>query len=304
MLRYTNIVKISYIHNSHVSYLFLAVCHLFVNFAASFFTENSIMAVALKIITGNLKMMVSNLKMMMSDLNIIFKSCLFLVFVPHIIPPQVQSYPYHYVRNQHHRVIDIGHQQDVDHTERAGHAQQCEHGLPRGQPDGKEFMVDVVLVRFKRVPAFAYTYHDYPDNIEGGNDQGTEGYDKSAFGIRGDIRIDLAVFDGKETQRITQGKAAGVPHENLPGTLGAAEHVVIEERDKDTESGDGKHGIAPQALVDEEKSEDEQGNAAQAGGKPVNAVYQVDGIGDENYGEDGERHADAGGQRMDAEQAV
>ena len=167
-------------------------------------------------------------------------------------------------------------------------------GLPRGQPDGKEFMVDVVLVRFKRVPAFACTYHDYPDNIEGGNDQGTEGYDKSAFGIRGDIRIDLAVFDGKETQRITQGKAAGVPHENLPGTLGAAEHVVIEERDKDTESGDGKHGIAPQALVDEEKSEDEQGNAAQAGGKPVNAVYQVDGIGDENYGEDGERHADAG----------
>lgn len=39
MLRYTNIVKISYIRNSHVSYLFLAVRHLFLNFAASFFLQ-------------------------------------------------------------------------------------------------------------------------------------------------------------------------------------------------------------------------------------------------------------------------
>ena len=39
MLTYMNNVNKSSIRNSHVSYLFLAVRHLFLNFAASFFLQ-------------------------------------------------------------------------------------------------------------------------------------------------------------------------------------------------------------------------------------------------------------------------
>lgn len=224
--------------------------------------------------------------------------------VPQVVPPQIQPYPDYNVGNQHDGVVDIGHQEDVDRTEGARHAQQADHGSARRQPDGKELMMDVVLVRFEGAFPLAETDQDHTDDVEGRDNQRTEGDDKSAFGIRGHVRIDLAVFDGKETNRISQREAAGISHKNLPRTLGAAEDIVIEERDEHAKGGDGQHGIAPQPLVDEEECEDEQGNAAQSRSQPVDAVYQVDGVGDEDDGEHGEGHTDIGRQRMDAEQAV
>lgn len=114
-------------------------------------------------------------------------------------------------------------------------------------------MMDMVLVRLERAVSLADADQDDTHHIERRNNHSAESYEKGAFGVRHDIRVVLAVLYGKETEGITQGKASRIAHENLAGTLHTAEHVVIEERHKHAESTGRKHGIAPQALADEQE---------------------------------------------------
>lgn len=125
-------------------------------------------------------------------------------------------------------------------------------------------MMDMVLVRLERTVSLADADQDDTHHIERRNNHSAESYEKGAFGVRHDIRVVLAVLYGKETEGITQGKASRIAHENLAGTLHTAEHVVIEERHKHAESTGRKHGITPQALADEQESENQQCHTAQA----------------------------------------
>ena len=221
-----------------------------------------------------------------------------------MVPPEMEGRPDHDIGNQQHSAVDIADQQDVDQAEGAGHQQQADHGTSRRKADGQELVVDVVLVRLERVAPVAKAEHHDPHDIEGGDDERGERDEESIVRIGLGHRIGLGILHGQEAQGIAQRQAARVAHEDLAGTLGAAEHIVVEEGDQHSERGGCQHGVAPHPFLDEQAREHQQGHAAQARSQAVDAVDEVDGISDEHYHKDGEGHAYPRGKLMDAQQAV
>lgn len=165
-------------------------------------------------------------------------------------------------------------------------------------------MMNMVLVRFERALATANTNHHHTDHIERRDNQRTESNHESTFGIRGDIRIVLAVFDGKEREHIAQSQAARITHKNLTGTFRTAEDVIVKERDQHTERGKGEHAVRPKFFLHEQEAKDKQGNAAQTGGKTVDTVNQIDGIGDKDNQKNRKRHTYPGRKGIQAEKTV
>lgn len=162
----------------------------------------------------------------------------------------------------------------------------------------------MVLVRLERALATANTNHHHTDHVERRDNQRTESNHESTFGIRGDIRIVLAVFDGKEREHIAQSQAARITHKNLTGTFRTAEHVIVKERDQHTERGKGEHAVRPKFFLHEQEAEDKQGNAAQTGSKTVDTVNQIDGIGDKDNQKNRKRHTYPGRKGIQAEKPV
>lgn len=227
-----------------------------------------------------------------------------LFSIPQIIPPQIQPCPNHDIGYQHHRIIHIRHQQYIDGTKGTGHTKKTQHRFPRRQAYRQQFVVDMVLVRLKRAATLTNAEQNHADHIERRNNQRAESYDEGTFRAGCQIQIVLAVLYGKETERVAQGQASRIAHENLAGTLHTAEHVVIEERYKHTESTRRKHGITPQTIIYEQVCKNQQRHAAQTGSKAVDTVYQIDGIGYEYNDQDSKRHTDIRRQFVYAEQTV
>lgn len=93
-----------------------------------------------------------------------------------------------------------------------------------------------------------------------------------------------AIFDDEEAENVSQCQTSGVAHKYLASAVGIAKYIVGEERDQDTYTDKGQQGINPLLVVNEDNSQNGKGNHTQTGGKSVDSVNQVDGIGDE-YGQ-------------------
>ena len=113
-----------------------------------------------------------------------------------------------------------------------------------------------------------------------------------------------AVSHGEQAQQIAQHQAARVAHEYLPAPRGIAEHVVGKEGNQHTDADKGHQGVDPPVEIDEQSPEHGQGYHAQSGCQAVDAVYQVDGVGDEHYQYQRERHTEERGKPVDAEESV
>ena len=59
-----------------------------------------------------------------------------LPLLDQIVPPQVQGHPDDNVDHEQQGAVDVGHQQDVDQAEEAGHRHQADHGTTGRQADG------------------------------------------------------------------------------------------------------------------------------------------------------------------------
>ena len=227
-----------------------------------------------------------------------------LPLLDEIVPPQVQGHPDDDVDHEQQGAVDVGHQQDVDQAEEAGHRHQADHGTTGRQADGKQLMMDVILVGLEGVAAIAQAVEHHPDDVERRQQQGAEGDEEGVVRRDDHRRGILAILDGQETEGIAQRQAARIAHEDLAGAVGIAENVVIEEGNEDAEGGGRKHGIAPQPFLDEQAGENEQGYPAQTGRQSVDTIDEVDGIGDEHHRENSKGNGDEVRQLMDAQQTV
>ena len=162
----------------------------------------------------------------------------------------------------------------------------------------------MILVRKERVLLVPEAVHHYAHHIEQGDDQ--RGESQHHVGVPGylRLRVGTAQVDNQQADDVAQNQAARVAHEQLVAALGVAEHVVEPERDYYPESGESQQGIQLVALYRADDPQYEKGNAAQPGGQTVNAVYQVDGVGDIDHHEQGEQDSQCYRQCMDAEQAA
>lgn len=93
-----------------------------------------------------------------------------------------------------------------------------------------------------------------------------------------------AVFDDKEAENVSQCQTSGVAHKDLASAVGIAKYIVGEEGDQNAYTDKGQQGIDPLLVMNEDDSQNGKGNHTQAGSQSVDAVNQVDGIGDE-YGQ-------------------
>lgn len=150
-------------------------------------------------------------------------------------------------------------------------------------------------------PAKYDTYH-----IKGRDEQDAEGdkQGRTQDFFSGNSSGVHAVFDDKEAENISQCQTSGVAHKDFASAVGIAEYIVGEEGDQDTYTDKGQQGINPLLVVNEDDSQNGKGNHTQTGGKSVDSVNQVDGIGDEYGQQHGQGDSYIGGNLVNSEKPV
>lgn len=113
-----------------------------------------------------------------------------------------------------------------------------------------------------------------------------------------------AVFDDEEAENVSQCQTSGVTHKDFASAVGIAKYVVREKGNQDAYTNKGQQGINPLLVVNEDNSQNGKGNHTQAGGKSVDAVNQVDGIGNEYGQQHGQGNSYTCGNLVNPEKSV
>jgi len=145
-------------------------------------------------------------------------------------------------------------------------------------------VVDVGLVGMEWMSLSADASQHHTDDIQTGNQQDAECHDNGGtVGLQCLGTEEHAVLDDQEAQDETERQAAGVAHENLPAPLGVAEEVIEEEGYQRTHTDECHLGVEPHFIHGKNNTEHTECHDADAGSQTIDAVDEVDGIGDEYY---------------------
>lgn len=113
-----------------------------------------------------------------------------------------------------------------------------------------------------------------------------------------------AVFDDKEAENVSQCQTSGVAHKDFTSAVGIAKYIVREKGNKDAYTDKGQQGIDPLLVMNEDDSQNGKGNHTQAGSQSVDAVNQVDGIGNEYGQQHGQGNSYTCGNLVNPEKSV
>ena len=149
----------------------------------------------------------------------------------------------------------------------------------------------MALVGKERIAVLAQTQHIHAHHVETRDDERRE---REHHGVDVDMvsnRMCGEELDTHYREYETDGERTGVTHENLTVLLHVAEHIVIEKRHEDTESGKRDAGKSIFTYYQERHAVDYRSYRAQARGQTVNTVDKIDGVDEEHYHESSERHS-------------
>ena len=121
--------------------------------------------------------------------------------------------------------------------------------------------------------------------------------------VHGGARAHRALH-AKKGQDETQHQAARVAHEYLGVAALIAKEIEEEEREKHADKPRHQKRISQMPTRGEIEEKARQGHERKGGGKPVNAIHQVDGVANEDHQHNSERHARGEGYPVNAEKAV
>lgn len=88
------------------------------------------------------------------------------------------------------------------------------------------------------------------------------------------------------------------------GMFCIVEDVIVKERDQYIECGKGEYVVCLKFFLYEQEVEDKQGNVVQIGGKIVDIVNQIDGIGDKDNQKNCKRYIYLGRKGIQVEKIV
>ena len=108
----------------------------------------------------------------------------------------------------------------------------------------------------------------------------------------------------KKGQDETQHQAARVAHEYLGVAALITKEIEEEEREKHADKPRHQKRISQMATRGEIEEKARQGHERKGGGKPVNAIHQVDGVANKDHQHNSERHARGEGYLVNTEKAV
>lgn len=104
--------------------------------------------------------------------------------------------------------------------------------------------------------------------------------------------IHRAQVNHQETDNVAQRQRPRITHKELPTPHGISKHVVEPERDNHTQRRNAEQGEGKQMEPDVQSRQRHQRDSAEPRSQTVDAVNQVDGIGNIHHDEHGERHAE------------
>lgn len=150
-------------------------------------------------------------------------------------------------------------------------------------------------------PAKNHAHH-----IKRGNKQDAEGNEQGRTQnfFSGNGSGVHAIFDDEETENVSQCQTSGVTHKDFASAVSIAKYIVGKEGNQDAYTDKGQQGIDPLLVVNEDDSQNGKGNHTQAGGKSVDAVNQVDGIGNEYGQQHGQGNSYTCGNLVNPEKSV
>lgn len=217
---------------------------------------------------------------------------------------EVHKGPKNNVQTQKQGDVDAGNEPGVETDEEEGYQEDGQHGGMRRKAGMQQLVMEMVLVGQERALVLAQTVHDYADHIEQGNDEGGKGDNHIFIAATGMSGVDNGEMNNEKAQHIAQHKATGIAHEYLVAALCVAKHIVEPEGDEDSQRGKSQLGIDVLLAPDMHKTQSKEGDAAEAGSQTVDAIDEVDGVGDINHDENGDEDAQQRGQFVDAENAA
>lgn len=165
-------------------------------------------------------------------------------------------------------------------------------------------VVDVGLVGFEHAFAVEFPLERHADDVDAGQEHEGEGDEQGFFAVgEAACFVRHLVLDGEVGNHIAQEEAAGIAHEGLEPS-----HFSVEVEEEEGEGGSGEadadeaEEVGVQLVVQVgEGAQDEEGDA---GGQSVDAVYEVDGVDNQQDDEDGEWVANPKGYLVHAEESV
>ena len=171
-------------------------------------------------------------------------------------------------------------------TKAGRHQLNSNECLTRREPHIQKFMMNMSLVGQEEWFTVTCPAKYHAHYIERGNKQDAEGnkQGRTQDFFSGNGSGVHAVFDDKEAENVSQCQTSGVAHKDFTSAVGIAKYIVGEKGNQDAYTDKGQQSIDPLLVVNEDNSQNGKGNHTQTGGKSIDAVNQVDGIGDE-YGQ-------------------
>ena len=228
----------------------------------------------------------------------------FLFYTDSMIDGKVNKCPQDDVHYQQDIDVQEVHQPQVHSDKEQRNQQDAHHRAPNPKSSTYQFVVDMVLVRQERVLMVAQPVEDHSSDIQQRHEQRGEGDDhirRFRFPLRG---VSCTQMDDQYTEDISQSQASCIAHEQLVSPASISEHVIEPERYQYSQGGQGQYDIDKFTTEGIHDRQYDKSDAAQSRCQPVNAVYQVDGIGDVDDDEYRNRHTDSRRKGMYAEQST
>lgn len=220
------------------------------------------------------------------------------------IQDKVEHNPYHDVDAQDIRDVDIPYQRHVDQDKHQREQTDAYHYLSHFQTTSQQLVMDMVLVRQERVLLVSQSVAHHSHHVEQRHQHGGKRQHHVIVAHGTGMHIHRTQVNHQETDDISQRQRSRIAHKELPAPQGISKHVVEPERDNHTQCRDTEQGIGVQSQPDMQPRQSHQRDGTEPRRQAVDAVNQVDGIGNIHHDEHGERHAHPWRQLIDSEESV
>ncbi len=200
------------------------------------------------------------------------------------------------VKENHHDADDenekgglyvISREEDGTDAKKSGNGVENENGSSLGKSHINEFVMKMAAIGRKRTFSLAESADNGNEGIAGGKSQNEEGNEKR------NQRVEFKhTENGDGRQRVTEDQCARIAHKHFCG-------VEIKGKKAETRAckQKGKQGdVTHRGADDGGENKTERGNYGDAAGKSVQAVNQVDGVGNAHDPNNGKGNADPGGE--------
>lgn len=220
------------------------------------------------------------------------------------IKDKMEHNPYHDVDGQDIRDVHVADHQEVEQDKHQRERTDAHHHLSHPQSTSQQLVVDMILVRQERVLLASQSVAHHSHHVEQRHQHGGKRQHHVIVAHSTGMHIHRTQVNHQEADDISQRQRTRITHEELPAPHLVSKHIIIPERDDHTQSRDTQQGIGVQSQPDMQPRQSHQRDGTEPRSQTIDAVNQVDGIGNIHHDEHGKRHAEPWRNLIHPEESV